>query len=70
MTTNLSKEIGGYFGLDIDTDKYTNLQHHSVALNTARNCLRYLIKAYNITKMFRIILVLLYLKQSKKKNVK
>lgn len=51
MTTNLSKEIGGYFGLDIDTDKYTNLQHHSVALNTARNCLRYLIRAYNISKI-------------------
>lgn len=48
MTTNLSKEIGGYFGLDIYSDEYLNLPSHSVALNTARNCLRYLIRTYNI----------------------
>lgn len=51
MTTNLSKEIGGYFGLDIKTGNYENLPVHSVALNTARNCLRYLIRAYNIKKI-------------------
>lgn len=51
MTTNSSKAIGGYFGLDVDVDEYKNLPHHSVALNTARNCLRYLIRAYNITKI-------------------
>ena len=51
MTMNLSKEIGGYFGLDINNDKYMHLPHHSIALNTARNCLRYLIRAYNISKI-------------------
>lgn len=51
MTTNLSKEIGGYLGLDINVGEYKNLPHHSVALNTARNCLRYLIRTYNITKI-------------------
>lgn len=51
MTTNLSKEIGGYFGLDIKTGNYENLPIHSVALNTARNCLRYLIRTYNIKKI-------------------
>lgn len=51
MITNLSKEIGGYFGLEIKTGNYENLPVHSVALNTAGNCLRYLIRAYNIKKI-------------------
>lgn len=49
MTLNFSKEIGGYFELDIKDGK---LPSHSIALNTARNCLRYLIKTYNIKTIY------------------
>lgn len=50
MTMNSFKEIGGYFGLEVDIDN-KNLPIHSLALNTARNCIRYLIRTYNITKI-------------------
>ena len=49
MTTPLYKEIGGYFGLELN-QQYNNIKN-AVALNSARNCLRYVIKAYNITEI-------------------
>lgn len=51
MTVKLSNEIGGYFGLDLETDKSENLSHYSIALNSGRNCLRYLIRELNIKKI-------------------
>lgn len=50
MTSNLSKEIGGYFGLEIE-QKFDNISN-SIALNCARNCLRYTIKAFNIKEIY------------------
>lgn len=43
-------EIGGYFGLEklISREYYKNL----LAINTARNCLLYLLKAKNIKKLY------------------
>ena len=44
------KEIGGYFELEC----YGNSPYHSemIRLNTARNALRYIIRAYQISKLF------------------
>ena len=50
MTTNSCKEIGGYFGLEIE-QKYDNISD-SIALNCARNCLRYVIKAFDIKEIY------------------
>ena len=50
MTTNLSKEIGGYFGLEIE-QKFDNVKNQ-IALNSARNCLRYVIRAFNIKEIY------------------
>lgn len=50
MTSNLSKEIGGYFGLETE-QKFDNISN-SIALNCARNCLRYTIKAFNIKEIY------------------
>jgi hypothetical protein len=43
------KEIGGYFGLE----EYAGCEYHNnaLALNTGRNCLRYLIRARQIHKL-------------------
>jgi len=49
MTTLLSKDIGGYFGLELNP-QYDNIKD-AVALNSARNCLRYVIKAYGIKEI-------------------
>lgn len=42
--------IGGYFGLEINGDS----EYHSnaIRLNTARNCLRYLIRVYGIKEIY------------------
>ena len=47
---NYYKEIGGYFGLELNS-KYNNIGS-AIALNSARNCLRYIIKAYAIKEIF------------------
>ena len=45
------KEIGGYFGLELG--HFPSAYHNkAIALNSARNALRYIIKAYHIKKMF------------------
>lgn len=49
MITPLSKEIGGYFSLECG---HTPLYHQNgIMLNSARNALRYIIKAYNIKEI-------------------
>lgn len=45
-----TKEIGGYFELELGK-KYDNISGN-VALNCARNCLRYIIKAYEIKEIY------------------
>lgn len=45
----LGKEIGGYFGLELNS-RYDNIGN-AIALNSARNCLRYIIKAYDIKEI-------------------
>ncbi|MCQ2743331.1 MAG: hypothetical protein MJ230_00850 [bacterium] len=45
------KEIGGYFELEINS-QYGNIPENVIALNTARNALRYIIKAYNIKEIY------------------
>lgn len=51
MTTNLFKEIGGYFELETDA-KEGAFYPDAIALNSARNCLRYIIKAYGIKEIW------------------
>lgn len=49
---NLNKEIGGYFGLEINR-LHTNLdQNNTVLVNSGRNALRLLIKQLGIKKIF------------------
>lgn len=48
MTTNCFKEIGGYFGLELAAG-YIN---DNFALNCARNCLRYIIRVYDIKEIY------------------
>jgi len=43
------KEIGGYF--ELETNKKINDFKNYILLNSARNCLRYVIKAYNIQEI-------------------
>lgn len=50
MTSCFSKEIGGYFGLDI-FERFNNVGS-SIALNSARYALQYVIKAYGITEIY------------------
>ena len=47
---NCCKEIGGYFELELD--KRNLFYPDAIALNSARNCLRYIIRAYNITEIY------------------
>lgn len=49
MITHSCKEIGGYFALDI---KNGILPEDAIALNIARNCLRYVIRVNNIKKIW------------------
>lgn len=50
-TIKNSKEIGGYFGLEIADFNCKN-KFDAVALNDARNCLRYVIRAYGIKEIY------------------
>ena len=50
MTSNSCKEIGGYFSLELDS-KFNNIGN-AIALNSARNCLRYIIRAYDIKELY------------------
>lgn len=50
MTTNLFKEIGGYFELETAVGK--EFYPDAIALNSARNCLRYVIRAYGIKEIY------------------
>lgn len=50
MTTNLSKEIGGYF--ELETAAGIEFYPDATALNSARNCLRYVIRAYEIKEIY------------------
>ncbi len=45
-----TKEIGGYFGLALE--KKATVSTDVVALNDARNCLRYIIKAFEIKEIY------------------
>jgi len=49
MNTNSFKEIGGYF--ELETEEKKEFYPDAIALNSARNCLRYLIKTYDIKKI-------------------
>ncbi len=51
MTMSSFKEIGGYFGLELKSAKNT-LNIDRIELNTARNCLRYIIRACNIKEIY------------------
>lgn len=51
MTTNLFKEIGGYFELETDA-KGCEFYPEAIALNSARNCLRYVIRVYQIKEIW------------------
>lgn len=46
----MNKEIGGYFGLELNMqyDYFTD----GIGLNCARNCLRYIIRVYNIKEIY------------------
>lgn len=46
----IAKEIGGYFGLELS--QKNNLNDDVLALNNARNCLRYTIRAFNIKEIY------------------
>lgn len=51
MTLNCSKELGGYPGLELG-ECALNIKPNCISLNTARNSLRYVIKAYKIKEIF------------------
>ena len=51
MTMSYCKEIGGYFGLELPNKKYLK-EENRIELNTARNCLRYVIKAFSIKEIY------------------
>ena len=48
MIMNSCNEIGGYFGLEINSSENFQFDKSAILLNTARNCLRYVIRAFNI----------------------
>ena len=48
---NSYKEIGGYFELELD-NHYNNIPNGVITLNTARNALRYVIRAYKIKEIY------------------
>ncbi len=48
----VDKEIGGYFGLELN-DKFPLCTDNScIALNTGRNCIKYIIRAFNIREIW------------------
>ena len=48
-----TKEIGGYFSFELTLQTTKSFFNNGViALNTARNCLRYVIRAYNIKEIY------------------
>lgn len=50
MTMNYFKEIGGYFEFELNSI-YNNIPKNVITLNTARNALRFIVKAYNIKEI-------------------
>ena len=50
MTTSFFNEIGGYLGLELG-QSFDNISN-GIALNCARNCLRYVIRAFNIKEIY------------------
>jgi len=48
---NCSEEIGGFYGLELPSTRQM-LHSRAIRLNTGRNCLRYVIRAYGIKKIF------------------
>lgn len=51
MIMNYSKEIGGYFGLGIEP-KFNNILDDAIALNDARSCLMYVIRAFGVKEIY------------------
>ena len=51
MIMNSCKEIGGYFGLEMNPLKTYKFDEDALLFNTARNCLRYVIRAFNIKEI-------------------
>lgn len=51
MNTNSYREIGGYFELELE-NRFNNIQGNVIALNTARNALRYIIQTYKIKEIY------------------
>lgn len=49
---DVSKEIGGYFGLELPATAIDNYKKDGIFLNSARNCLRYVIRAFNIKEIY------------------
>lgn len=49
MITNSFSEIGGYFELEVE-QRFDNIKNQ-IALNCVRNCLRYIIRAFNIKEI-------------------
>lgn len=52
MITNSFKEIGGYFGLEERKENNILSNNNIIALNIARNSLRYIIKAFGIKEIW------------------
>lgn len=48
---NSFDEIGGYFGLELSNHKYL-INKNQIELNTARNCLRYVIRAFDVKEIY------------------
>ena len=46
------KEIGGYFGLELGGENIYEFNKSSVLLNSARSCLRYVIRAFGIKEIW------------------
>lgn len=47
-----NKEIGGYFGLELNKDIAKSFPENGIFLNSARNCLRYYIRIRNIKEIY------------------
>ena len=51
MNMSSFKEIGGYFGLELE-NRFNNIPIDAIALNSARNALRYVVQAYGIKEIY------------------
>src|ERR1700760_3211557 len=51
MNMSLAEPIGGYFGLELPKED-NNLFKNSILLNSARNCLAYILKAHLAKRLF------------------